>query len=116
MDLTKEENVSIVDLSQSELGELSAFLKSWDVYKITWLGVQIFCQTIGNVMLASVIWFDEYGCCDRYKTILNHLASHLSIVLIGMDGIIAKINALLDKIIDRGIFDNGQCKRIHDNG
>ncbi len=77
-------NLTIAELLKPELLNLSKSLKSWDRFKGAWLATEIICGSIGCVTLSSIIWFDQYGCTDKYKTVLTRLTSFAAAsVLIG---------------------------------
>ncbi len=69
-------NQTIASMSPGDMEEILAFLKSWGWHQILLLATFILGQTLGNVMVTYLIWYETYGGMDQYKTVLNQLIAH----------------------------------------
>ncbi len=69
---------SIVDMPLASLGVVVSGIKQWDHFREIHFVTNILLQTIGNVMLAGIVWYEEFGGMDQYRTVLNQLAAHVS--------------------------------------
>ncbi len=75
---------NIVNMPTEQLQHIVDELKSWSWLQALHLAVSVVSQTFGNAMLCGVIWYEEFGGMDQYKTVLNQFIAHLSgAVLIG---------------------------------
>ena len=51
-------------------------LREWDALKCFFIAFHIIITFIGPALLYCVIWYENYGCDARYRTVVNILLSH----------------------------------------
>ena len=59
-----------------------AGLMEWDGFKTFFLVFQIFLTLVGPPLLYSVIWYERNTFESNYRTVLNHLLSHICMISI----------------------------------
>ncbi len=80
--MTTINGTNIATMPAEEVQKIVDELKSWSVLKIIHLTVVLVSQTLGNSLLCGIVWYEEFGGMDQYKTVLNQLTAHLSAAIV----------------------------------
>ncbi len=76
------ENGTIASINSNKMEQVLEHLAIWDSPRVLHLVCHVLSQTLGNFLLAGIIWFEEYGGMDQYKTVLNQITGHMALMLL----------------------------------
>ena len=82
MESINSSNVTIADLSSTDLEAIGLEIKAWGSWRVVHLVTFILSQTIGSALLSGIVWYEELGGMDQYKTVLNQIMAHISMVMV----------------------------------
>jgi len=88
-----------MNLSQCRSEETSpnyfAGLMEWDGFKVFFLVFHILLTFVGPILLYSVIWYEKSSFETNYRTVLNHLLSHICMISIARSFVVRIPHAIM---------------------